>query len=59
MGVEFEENNFVPRQFDAPTPKLAGYLIRKGWAKDLAGANKLQIGIAILFFALAIIFFIW
>lgn len=56
MGVEFEENNFAPRNFSAPTPKLAGWIIKKGWAKDVVGANRVQIIIAIVFFALALYF---
>lgn len=56
MGVQFEENNFAPRDFNAQPPKLASWIIKKGWAKDVAGANTLQIIVAIIFFALAAFF---
>jgi len=54
MGVQFEENN-IPRQFSSEkVPKIAGWLISKGVAKDVSGANKIQVIVAIIFFALAI-----
>ena len=56
MGVEFEENNFAPKNFSAPPPKLAAWIIKKGWAKDVAGANLIQIIAAAIFFALAAFF---
>ncbi len=56
MGVEFEENHFGQRDFSAPTPKIAAWIIRKGWAKDVAGANLIQIIASIIFFALAAYF---
>jgi hypothetical protein len=56
MGVEFEENNFGQRDFNEPTPKLAGWLIKKGIVKDVAGANMVQIIAAVIFFALAAFF---
>lgn len=57
MSVQFEENNFGPRNYASQsTPKLAAWLISKGIAKDVAGANKVQIAAAIIFFALAIFF---
>jgi hypothetical protein len=56
MGVEFEENNFAPRNFSAPPPKLAGWLIKSGIVKDVTGANMLQIIAAVIFFALAALF---
>jgi len=59
MGVQFEENNFAPRDFSAPAPKLASWIIKKGWAKDVAGANMLQIIAAVIFFALAAFFAFW
>ena len=61
MGVEFNENN---NDFGRPaygnansTPKIAAWLISKGLAKDVAGANKVQIVAALVFFALSIYFF--
>lgn len=56
MGVQFEENNFAPRDFSAPPPKLAAWIIKKGLAKDVAGANMIQIIVAVVFFALAAFF---
>ncbi|NCN08191.1 hypothetical protein GW944_01290 [Candidatus Parcubacteria bacterium] len=56
MGVEFEENNFARGNFAEQTPKLASWLIKKGLAKDVAGANMVQVIAAIIFFALAIFF---
>jgi len=54
MSVEFEENNFTPRNFNEPTPRFAGWLISHGIAKDVAGANKIQVIVAVVFFVLAI-----
>jgi hypothetical protein len=57
MGVQFEENNSIQRRYASEeTPKLAAWLIDKGLAKNVAGANKLQVFIAIVFFVLAIYF---
>ncbi|HVT74922.1 MAG TPA: hypothetical protein VHD69_00670 [Candidatus Paceibacterota bacterium] len=58
MSVEFEENNFnTGRDFyKEPVPKLAGWLISHKLAKDLNGANRLQIMASLCFFALAIYF---
>ncbi len=58
MGVEFNEgNNFTRRDFgNDDTPKIAAWLISKGLAKDVPGANKIQLGASIVFFALAIYF---
>jgi len=56
MGVEFEENNFAPRNFSEQPPKLAAWLIKRGIAKDVAGANMIQIIAAVIFFALAAFF---
>lgn len=60
MGVEFnEDNNFGRRNFGGQqTPKMAAWLISKGIAKDEAGANKVQVIMALVFFALAIFFFV-
>jgi hypothetical protein len=58
MNVQFEENN-IPRYGSVErTPALAGWMIKKGIAKDVAGANRIQIIAAIVFFALAIYFFV-
>jgi hypothetical protein len=54
MGVEFEENNFSRPEFGVGTPRFAAWLIKKGLAKDVSGANKIQVIAAIIFFALAI-----
>lgn len=56
MGVEFEEDNMVRRYANEKTPKLAGWLISKGLVRDIAGANKLQIIVSVIFFALAVYF---
>lgn len=56
MGVQFDEGN-IPRNFGGETaPKFAAFLISKGWAKDVAGANKIQLAAALVFFALAFYF---
>ena len=56
MSVEFEENNLnYVRNFNQPVPKLAGWLIRKGFAKDIAGANKVELSVVVVCFVLAII----
>ena len=59
MGVEFnEDNNFSRQNFsNNSTPKFTAWLIKKGLAKDNAGANKIQVGAAIVFFALSLYFF--
>ena len=51
MGVEFEENNFARGNFAEQPPKLASWLIKKGLAKDVAGANMVQVVAAVIFFA--------
>ncbi|HVU06787.1 MAG TPA: hypothetical protein VHE10_03315 [Candidatus Paceibacterota bacterium] len=58
MPVEFEENNFEMKRnfYSEPAPKFASWLISHHLAKDVAGANKLQVFAACLFFALAIYF---
>ncbi|MDP1624992.1 MAG: hypothetical protein Q8L64_04445 [bacterium] len=59
MGVEFNEENIGRRDFGGTkVPKLAGWLISRGLAKDEAGANKIQLIVALVFFALAILLFI-
>jgi hypothetical protein len=57
MNVQFEENN-IPRNYGSfeRTPAIAAWLIKKGVVKDVAGANRLQIFAAIVFFGLAIYF---
>lgn len=58
MGVEFEENN-IARNYAATServPKLAAWLMKKGLAKSVNGANRIQIIAALVFFALAIFF---
>ena len=56
MGVQFDDGN-VPRNYTGPAvPKFAGFLISKGIVSDEAGANKVQVGMALVFFALAIYF---
>lgn len=58
MNVEFEENNFSSRNFGSePTPKLAAWLINKGLAKDVSGANRLQVAVAVVFLAISAYFF--
>jgi hypothetical protein len=58
MGVQFEDNS-IPRAVNSePTPKIAGWLIKKGLARTVEGANKMQVVAAIIFFALAIYFII-
>ena len=56
MGVQFEEDDTVRRYASEKTPKLAGWLIQKGLARDIAGANKLQIIVSVIFFVLAVYF---
>ncbi|HEY9480644.1 MAG TPA: hypothetical protein VIR98_00210 [Candidatus Paceibacterota bacterium] len=59
MNVQFEENNFTPRNYGVnTTPKFAAWLISKGLAKDEKGANVIQIICSLVFFGLAIFFFI-
>jgi hypothetical protein len=62
MSVEFnEDNGFGRRDFGGTsqqTPKIAAWLISKGLAKDVAGANKIQIASSLVFFAAAIYFFL-
>ncbi len=54
MGVQFDEGG-IPRNYGGETtPKIAAFLIGKGWAKDEAGANKIQLIAALVFFAIAI-----
>jgi hypothetical protein len=62
MGVEFnEDQNWNRPSYNNgqsnSTPKIAGWLISKGIAKDIAGANKIQLGVAVVFFALSLYFF--
>ncbi len=60
MSVEFNEDRGIARNYGATNqvPKFAQWLISKGLSKDESGANKIQIGISIIFFALAIYFFV-
>lgn len=55
MGVEFQEENqgFAPRAERASG--LTGWIIKKGWAKDEVGANKVLLGAAIVCVILTII----
>lgn len=56
MGVQFDEGG-IPRNYGRQaTPKIAEFIISHGWAKDVAGANKIQMIAAGVFFALAIYF---
>ncbi|MFA6158430.1 MAG: hypothetical protein WC763_02275 [Candidatus Paceibacterota bacterium] len=44
MSVEFNEDNGMGRRdFGEKTPAFAAFLISKGIAKDVAGANKIQV----------------
>jgi hypothetical protein len=56
MGVQFEENNGRRDFGSEPTPKIAAWLIKHGFAKGVSDANIIQIVIAVVFFALAIFF---
>lgn len=61
MSVEFNEGGGIQQRRDfgvQKTPKLAGWLISKGWAKDVSGANKIQVVVSLLFIAVAIFFFL-
>lgn len=55
-NVQFtEEPVFTRPNFEAQNmPKIAAWLIKRGLAKDLASANRLQILAAVVFFGLAI-----
>jgi len=59
MSVEFNEGGGIERRdFSAQkTPKIAAWIISKGMAKDLAGANRLQVIASLVFFAVALFFF--
>jgi hypothetical protein len=55
MGVEFNEGgNIGRRDFGDNTPKLAGWLIKKGMAKDVNAANRLQVIVSLVFIAIAL-----
>lgn len=56
MGVQFEEDDITRVFVSEQTPKLAAWLIKKGLARNLSGANRLQVIVAIICFALAIYF---
>ncbi|MEN9621850.1 MAG: hypothetical protein RLZZ67_284 [Candidatus Parcubacteria bacterium] len=57
MGVQFDEGN-IPRSYGGQSvPKIAAFMISKGWAKDVNGANKIQFIAAVAFFALSLFFF--
>lgn len=61
MSVEFnEEQGFgARRNFGTQkTPKLAEWLISKGVAKDVAGANRIQIIVSLIFFGIALFLFL-
>jgi len=56
--VQFEEQNFRdPRYMSVQnkTPKMVGFLLRMGWAKNDKQANYILIGISICAFALTFI----
>jgi len=57
MGIEFEDNNLRRENFGETTPKMASWLISHGIVRDVNQANKVELGIALVFFALAIYFF--
>lgn len=59
MSVEFNEGGGIQRRdFGEKTPKIAAWLISKGWAKDLSGANGIQLVASLVFFAVAVFFFL-
>lgn len=45
------------QQFQPQIKGLTGWLIKKGWAKDVKSAEIIQIIIAIIFFSLS--FYFW
>lgn len=62
MNVQFDDNG-IQRNYAAmgigDTPKgITGWLMKKGIAKSQGGANKIQLIAALVFFALAIYFFV-
>jgi hypothetical protein len=57
MSVEFDENNTRPANYAESTPKLAGWLIEHGVAKDLEGANRMQVIAAVVIIAVALFIF--
>lgn len=59
MSVEFNEGgNIARRDFGGQTPKFAAFLISKGIAKDVAGANKIQLVFSLLVLAISAYLFL-
>ncbi len=60
MPVEFNEGGGIQRRDfgTEKTPKMAAWIISKGWAKDLSGANRIQLVASLVFFAVAVFFFL-
>jgi len=56
MGVEFNEPNFndIREKSKESSSSLTGWFIKKGWAKDEKGANKIMLIVMIVCFALTL-----
>lgn len=58
MPVEFNEGGVPRPDFNTQkTPKLAGWLISKGIAKDLKSANTIQVVASIVFLLISLVLF--
>jgi hypothetical protein len=59
-GFEFNEQNSFQPIYDtrkkASSSGIIGFLIRKGWVKDIAQANIVLIGVSAIAFALTAFF---
>lgn len=57
MGIEFDENKPINYGYTQKKGGITNLVIKMGLAKDEAGAQKVMIVMAIIFFALAIYFY--
>ena len=65
MSIEFQDENFTPRQFGGlPADQKSGsamvdFLINKGIVKDAASANMILIITSLIFIAMSVYFFVY
>ena len=57
-SVEFNENQSTNNAYQNKKGGISNLVIKMGLAKDEKGANKVMLTVAIIFFLLAIYFFI-
>jgi hypothetical protein len=53
MDVEFENENGTPRAVAPVQPRSAPWIVKKGYVKDAATADRLLIALMVVFFFLS------